>query len=668
MGNSSSCVTRQGSPSVSVAGEDAYGAYVARVPDRNSRRLGDSGPSYSPTGTRYSASSTSVDSDLDAELRFPINFSKAGTPRAVVHPAHEAAKEAAPGTAVLLKGQRKWSTYYVDPYADCPDKDPIMKRLRDYDATGQQRSIDRAMDAISLLNSSSGLDEVVCYSVLDGDYVPDYKGAGYLAYSMENDIGSPDWLLVQDDSHGCPLTPNNLCQLMLVLQNKSRNRGLEYLAKHDLMGRAQPLPADSLESAPWPAQFDAILNKLYEHASIVLQGDQKALMISLAGIGHELGANGVTVMDPATGQCLAVSSLDLADVIQRRCAPALDERQSNAPASRRQSTVSAVSVRTKNLRMRAQLEAVYGRDLAEVVQQYYLPESDAPQSSAPVSRRPSIAAGAGTQTESVEKHDGVGQHLADVPLRHDSPGEAASLTDRPASPKLSIAAATSAEIEVMDNSVPDYKGAGYLAYLMESDTGELDWLVVADHSHAQPLTCDNVCLLALDLQDMNRDQGLEFLKYYDGAVEAKLLVENSLDPASWLAQRIKIREMLDEQASIAPQPGAVASTAPADAIQQNDVLAQDALPSSRPALRRQSMVEVDDAGMERQEETRSAGSRKSTAGKARTASMTGKASVRSAASTSSTENLEGVGQSFEGYLIHYLPRTSQVNTGYLDEV
>ncbi|WP_233235681.1 hypothetical protein [Bordetella sp. LUAb4] len=637
---------------------------MARVADRSSSRGGNAGCIYSATGSDCSASSTSVDSDLAAELRFPINFSKAGTPRAVVHPAHEAAKYCDAATAVLLRGERRWSTYYyANAPLECPDNDPVLLRLREIDAARWQRrsSIDSAMDAASLLNSPAGPDEVVCYSVLDGDYAPDYKGAGYLAYSMGSERGYQDWLLVENDSHGRPLTPNNLCQLMLVLQGKRRDQGIEYLKKYDRMGGMQPLPADSLPSASWQVQVDEILKKLYEHASIVLQGEQKALMISLDGIGHELGANGVTIMDPSTGQCLAVSSLALADVIQRCCAPTSelppsDAAQAAVALSRRQSTVSVVSAQTKNMRMRAQLEAVYGRGLADVVQRYYPPESDAPQSSAPVSRRPSLAAGAGVQTESMENHDDVGRHLADVPLRHDdlllrrhSPGEVESLSSQPAprrpSAPAAAPAATSAEIEVMSNNVPDHKGAGYLAYLMESEAGELDWLVVPDDRHASPLQRNRACLLAMELQDMQRDQGVEFLKNHDRVGSLPPLAEFSFLPPSWQARSDEIRDPAsvparsvpqdEEEAPISaglPQPIAGSGMQLDAAIQPSYPPAQDALPSDRPVLRRQSMVDV------------------------------------AAAETASVGNPEDSGQAVNGYLIHYLPRSSQVNTGYLDEV
>jgi len=203
-------------------------------------------------------------------------------------------------------------------------------RLRDIDTAPRQRSsIDSMMDAASLLNSPFGAekaecDEVECYAVLDGHYAPAYEGTGYLAYSMESDTGYRDWLLVQDDRHGLPLTPNNLCQLMLVLQGKHRDQGLDYLKTHDRLGAAQPLPADALPSVAWPAQFDEILGKLHEHARVVLQGDEKALMISLDGSGHALGADGITVMDPATGQCLAVPRATLADVIRQHLQPSVD--------------------------------------------------------------------------------------------------------------------------------------------------------------------------------------------------------------------------------------------------------------------------------------------------------------------------------------------------------
>lgn len=198
-------------------------------------------------------------------------------------------------------------------------------RLRDIDPAPRQRSsIDSMMDAASLLNSPFGPDKAECYAVLDGRYAPAYAGTGYLAYSMESDTGYRDWLLVQDDSQARPLTPNTLCQLMLVLQGKRRDQGIDYLKTHDRLGSAQPLPADSLPSVAWPAQFDAILGKLYEHARVVLQGDEKALMISLDGSGHALGADGVTVMDPSTGQCLAVPRTALADVIQQHLQPSGD--------------------------------------------------------------------------------------------------------------------------------------------------------------------------------------------------------------------------------------------------------------------------------------------------------------------------------------------------------
>jgi len=193
-----------------------------------------------------------------------------------------------------------------------------------HEALSRKRSsIDSAMDTASLLYCAPGLDETVCYSVLDGYYAPSHKGAGYLAYSMESDLGYADWLLVPDDSHAPSLTPSTLCQLMLVMQGKRRDEGLGFLKRYDIVG-APPLPANALQPVSWADQFKAIRETLDEHASIVLQGDEKALMISLAGVGHEHGPDGITVMDPSTGQCLAVFSTALADVIQQHLQPSTD--------------------------------------------------------------------------------------------------------------------------------------------------------------------------------------------------------------------------------------------------------------------------------------------------------------------------------------------------------
>ncbi|ALM84140.1 hypothetical protein [Bordetella sp. N] len=184
---------------------------------------------------------------------------------------------------------------------------------------------------------------VTCYCVQDRYWKAEREGNGYRAYSTESITGHADWLVVpdnEDQPQEFRQTMLQFCELMLALKGKSRAEGIEHLKRHESLGARTRYPADPLLGmSDMRLMAEAIRDKIKTHQSVILQGGDKALVISRFGIGQELGPAGLTVQDPAEEQYLAVFDYELADVIARLCPPDMDYQLSYAPLPGQLNTV-----------------------------------------------------------------------------------------------------------------------------------------------------------------------------------------------------------------------------------------------------------------------------------------------------------------------------------------